>query len=215
MPAIKERQQWENILDFWFPEAESLDVLIQIHRKHWLWRMQGGADDQIQAQFSDLTDRAARGCLEHWALEPRGRLALIILLDQFSRSVWRNSARAFAQDSYALSLVNSGFSNGHYASLPTPWHQTVFGLPLGHCEGNDHLQRIDLLIELREAIAATAPIHLQPIYSSLIEQAHKVRQIIAAFGRHPHRNKALNRRSTAAEKTYIAEGLFPHTQAFS
>ncbi len=214
MSVIKDRQEWDDVLDFWFPEADSLDVDVQVHRVHWLWRMQGGADDQIEAQFSDLTERAAQGALDHCTLAPHGRLALIILLDQFSRAVWRDSARAYAQDPYALSLVNEGFSNGHYSALPTPWFQIVYALPLGHCEGPDHLQRIDLLIDLREAIAATAPIALQPIYSSLVNQAHDVRKIIATFGRHPHRNKILNRRSTAAEETYIAKGQFPHTRAF-
>ena len=145
---------------------------------------------------------------------PHGWLALIIILDQFSRSVWRGEARAFAQDAKALFLLNEGLSNGRYASLETPWFQVVSGLPLGHCEGRDHLQRIDQLINLREEIAAAAPIHLRPIYSSLADQAREVRKVIAAFGRHPHRNEILNRNSTVAEEAYIAKDQFPHKRAF-
>jgi uncharacterized protein (DUF924 family) len=214
MTAIKDRQEWDDVLDFWFPEGRSLTVDAQAHRAHWLWRMQGGADDEIMAQFSDLTKRAAQGDLEHWTQEPHGRLALIILLDQFSRSVWRRQARAYAQDPDALLLVTKGISNGDYSSLETPWFQIVYGLPLGHCEGPDHLQRLDLLISLREDIAAAAPIPLRPIYSSLVNQACDVRKIIATFGRHPHRNRILNRKSTAAEEAYIAKGRFPHMKAF-
>lgn len=214
MTAIKDRQEWDDVLDFWFPEGRSLTVDAQAHRAHWLWRMQGGADDEIMAQFSDLTKRAAQGDLEHWTQEPHGRLALIILLDQFSRSVWRRQARAYAQDPDALLLVTKGISNGDYSSLETPWFQIVYGLPLGHCEGPDHLQRLDLLISLREDIAAAAPIRLRPIYSSLVNQARDVRKIIATFGRHPHRNRILNRKSTAAEEAYIAKGRFPHMKAF-
>lgn len=214
MTAVKDRQEWDDVLDFWFPEGRSLNVEARVHHAHWLWRMQGGADAEIVAQFSDLAERAAQGGLDHWAVSPQGRLALITVLDQFSRSVWRDDARAYAQDPCALSLVIKGLSNEHYSCLETPWFQVVYGLPLGHCEGPDHLERIDLLISLRDKIAAAAPIPLRPIYSSLGNQAHDVRKIIAAFGRHPHRNGILNRRSTAAEKAYIAKGRFPHMRAF-
>ncbi len=214
MTAPEDRQEWDDVLEFWFPEGRLLSVEAQVHHAHWLWRMQGGADDEIIARFSDLTDRAAQGGLEHWALNPHGRLALIVVLDQFSRSVWRDDARAFAQDTHALSLVMDGFSNGHYSALGTPWFQIVFGLPLGHCEGPDHLQRIDLLIRLREDIAASAPTALRAIYSSLADQARDVRKVIAAFGRHPHRNEILARTSTDAERAYITEGQFPHKKAF-
>lgn len=107
-----------------------------------------------------------------------------------------------------------GLENGHYAALPTPWRKIVFGLPLGHCEGDDHLKRLDLLLELREEIAAQAPLRLLPVYQSLVKQAEDVRQVIAAFGRHPHRNQLLGRRSTQEEETYIATKQFPHLRAF-
>src|SRR5699024_2549815 len=143
-----------------------------------------------------------------WASDAEGRLALIIVLDQFSRSRWRGNADAFAQDRAALALAMEGLANGHYAALTTPWLKIVFGLPLGHCEGQDHLERLDLLIRLREDIAAQAPAELQPIYLSLLTQAHEVRKVIATFGRHPHRNQALGRLSTPAEEAYIAGGKF-------
>ncbi len=212
--AIQDRQEWDDVLDFWFPEGRSLSVEAQEHRAHWHWRMQGGADDEIRARFSELTETAAQGDLDHWAQDPHGRLALIIVLDQFSRSVWRDDPRAYAQDPHAVSLVTEGLLSGHYASLETPWFQIVYGLPLGHCEGPDHLQRLDQLINLRQDIAAAAPTHLQPIYSSLVTQARDVRRVIAAFGRHPHRNEILNRKSTTVEEAYIAEGQFPHNKAF-
>lgn len=214
MMAEKPREDWDEVLDFWFPEGCALDVDPQAHHAHWRWRMQGGADAEIMARFADLTESAAQGRLDAWAQDPHGRLALITVLDQFSRSVWRDDARAFAQDPCALSLVMCGLANGDYARLQTPWFQIVFGLPLGHCEGPDHLQRLDQLITLREGIAATAPTPLQPIYSGLVRQARDVRKIIAAFGRHPHRNDLLNRKSTTEEEAYLAKGQFPHMKAF-
>ena len=214
MMAEKPREDWDEVLDFWFPEGCALDVDPQAHHAHWRWRMQGGADNEIMARFADVTESAAQRQLDHWAQDPYGRLALITVLDQFSRSVWREYARAFAQDPYALSVVMSGLSNGDYSRLETPWFQIVFGLPLGHCEGPDHLQRLDQLIALRQDIAATAPTPLKPIYSGLVSQAGDVRKIIAAFGRHPHRNGVLNRKSTAEEEAYLAKGQFPHMKAF-
>jgi uncharacterized protein (DUF924 family) len=207
-------QEWHDVLEFWFPEGRQAEVDVETHGDHWSWRMRGGADVEIVARFSELTTRGAEGDLDQWASDPKGRLALIIVLDQFSRSVWRGAARAFAQDLAALVLTRDGLSNGHYAALPMPWLKIVYGLPLGHCEGPDHLERLDLLIRLREEIAAEAPQHLRPVYRSLVKQAHDVRQIIAAFGRHPHRNQALGRPSTPAEEAYIAQGSFPHLRAF-
>lgn len=204
----------DQVLDFWFPEGQCQQIELSAHKDNWFWRMQGGADNEIIDRFSALTEKAAAGELNHWANDPYGSLALIIVLDQFSRSVWRNSERAWAQDTAALALTMEGLSNGHYAALPTPWHKIVFGLPLGHCEGDDHLERIDLLIRLREEIAAQAPVHLLPIYESLVQQARDVRQVIAAYGRHPHRNQLLGRVSIPDEETYLARRQFPHLRAF-
>lgn len=205
---------WANILDFWFPEGCSLDVEAEPHRDHWSWRLHGGADTVIVERFADLTRGAASGELDDWAVDPEGRLALIVVLDQFSRSLWRGTPRAFAQDPAALSLAIVGLSNGHYESLKTPWFRIVYSQPFGHCEGADHLQRIDLLISLREEIALQVPVPLQAIYRSLVKQAGDVRKIIAAFGRHPHRNQVLGRQSAPEEESYIAAGDFPHQRAF-
>lgn len=214
MPASLIADTPASILAFWFPEGDNLAIDAQTHHQHWFWRMRGGADQAIVEKFGKLTQQAAAGQLNNWADTAQGRLALIILLDQFSRSVWRDSAAAFAQDPAALSLCLEGLGNGHYAALTTPWQKIVFCLPLGHCEGPDHLQRLDRLLGLRQAVAHEAPAHLQTIYQNLHAQAGKVRQVIAAFGRHPHRNQVLGRSSSEAEKHYISEGVFPHLQAF-
>jgi len=207
-------QNWQEVLDFWFPEGHSRQIDLATHKDYWFWRMRGGADNEITSRFAELTARAAAGRLGQWAADPEGRLVLIIVLDQFSRSVWRNNPRSFAQDTAALALTMEGLSNDHYARLPTPWHKVVFGLPLGHCEGDDHLERLDLLIKLREEIATQAPPHLLPVYQSLVKQAQDVRQVIAAFGRHPHRNQLLGRQSTRDEQTYLGKKQFPHLRAF-
>lgn len=214
MRDAENRPAWKDVIDFWFPEERMVEPGAEVHRAHWFWRMRGGADAEIIARFSRLTARAAAGDLADWASDPHGRLALIIVLDQFSRSVWRDTPRAYAQDDTARSLTLDGIANGHYAALRAPWLKIAFGLPLGHCEGPDHLERLDLLIRLREEICTQAAAPLRPIYRSLVKQAQDVRQVISAFGRHPHRNQVLGRVSTLAEERYIAEGRFPHLRAF-
>lgn len=206
--------EWQNVLDFWFPER-GLDVNADVHRANWMWRMRGGADEQIIARYSELTDRAIQGDLDHWSDDPHGRLALIIVLDQFPRSIWRDTPLAFAQDERALSLALDGYSNGQYDALETPWFKTVYNLPLQHCEGPGHLDRLDLAISLAQSILADAPDHLKPGYTFAAEQPVEVRKVIAKFGRHPHRNKALGRPSTPEEEPYLAEGRFPHLRARS
>src|SRR5262245_51495485 len=107
------------VLGFWFPQGPHSDHAAMVRQFEWWFR--GGADNEIAARFGGLLARAARGELEHWAQTPRERLALIIVLDQFSRSLCRNSRKAFAQDAKALGLALQGIEIGHYAALDTPW----------------------------------------------------------------------------------------------
>ncbi len=197
-----------DVLDFWFPEGVDTDV--ETHKQYWMWRMRGGADADIVARFSTATERAARGELDDWATTPRGRLALIVVLDQFSRSVWRDSPRAYAQDPKALALALHGLDNGHYDALATVWEKAFFGLPLGHCEGPNLLAQLDRSIELADKILDEAPAHLRPIYEFSAQQPREHRKVVAAFGRHPHRNAVLGRESTPEELAYLAAGKFPH-----
>lgn len=201
-------REWDDVLGFWFPD--SLEDDLQTHNRHWAWRMRGGADADILARFTDLTERAADGTLDHWAEHPEGRCALIVVLDQFSRSVFSNSPRAFAQDPKALALALDGLENGHFAALATPWQKTSYQLSLGHCEGPDHLARLDRAVALAEEILATAPDHLKPSYAFAVEQKRLHRRVIETYGRYPHRNAVLGRSSTPEEAEYVAKGEFPH-----
>jgi uncharacterized protein (DUF924 family) len=94
-------RRWCDVLDFWFPERRSADQDAKTHGERWCWRMRAGADSEIMIRFQDLTARGAAGDLDAWASAADGRLALIIVLDQFSRSLWRGTPRAFAQDAAA------------------------------------------------------------------------------------------------------------------
>jgi uncharacterized protein (DUF924 family) len=200
----------DEVLDFWFPADAGRDLAT--HREYWIWRMRGGADRSIVDRFSHTTERAARGELDGWTSTPRGRLALVVVLDQFSRSVWRDSSRAFAQDWKALGLVLDGLENGDYDALATVWEKSFFTMPLGHCEGADHLARLERAVELARVLLAEAPPHLRPMYEFTAQQPVEHRKVIAAFGRHPHRNRVLGRESTPEELAYLERGAFPHVR---
>lgn len=200
--------EWDEVLSFWYPDT--LDDTFETHNKHWAWRMRGGADADIVARFTGLSEQAAGGLLDHWSIHPEGRCALIVVLDQFSRSVWSGSPRAFAQDPRALELSLEGLRNGHFAALKYPWQQTAYQLVLGHCEGPDHLSRMNLAVRLAQEIHATAPEHLKPSYAFAVEQKTLHRRVIETYGRYPHRNAILGRTSTPEEAEYIAKGDFPH-----
>jgi len=201
-------QEFEDVLSFWFPELRAADHARMVRQFEWWFR--GGADSAISERFSLLLERATRGELDHWSKWPRPRLALIIVLDQFSRSLYRDTARAFAQDPKALGLALEGIEIGHFAALETPWEKTFFFLPLGHSEQLSHIERA---VALAEQLAASAPAELRKVLEHSASQARGHRDVIARFGRHPHRNAILGRESTPEELDYLASGELVHKRA--
>jgi uncharacterized protein (DUF924 family) len=200
-------EQFEDVLRFWFPRQPRDDHATMVRQFEWWFR--GGADAGIAERFPMLLERAARGELEEWSHGPRSRLALIIVLDQFSRSVYRGTARAYAQDAQALALSLQGIEIGHYAALETPWEKTFFFLPLGHAEDLTHLETA---VRLAEELVRQAPAELRRILEHSAAQARGHRDVIARFGRHPHRNAVLGRQSTPEELDYLASGQLVHTR---
>lgn len=199
----------DSVLDLWFPD-DGHWLSPEDHSAFWDTRMRGGMDQIICRDFADLTTAAAAGALDHWADTPRGRLALLLALDQFPRSLWRDTPAAFGQDIKATRLALEGLDNGHYAALPYTWERQFYIIAITHCEGPDHLARMDRCIALCEQlIDVTLP--AQKEFAHLpVEQVKRVRDIIARFGRHPHRNAVYGRVSSAAEQHYIDAGEFPH-----
>ena len=195
----------ERVLAFWFPDLSDADHARMVRQFEWWFR--GGADAAIAERFTPLLERAARGDLDHWSVQPRSRLALIIVLDQFPRSLHRDTARAYAQDPKALALALEGIRIGHYAGLQTPWEKTFFLLPLGHSEELAHLERA---LALAEQLAAAASPEFRKVLEHSASQARGHRDVIARFGRQPHRNTLLGRKSTPEELEYLARGELVH-----
>lgn len=202
--------QPSEVLDLWFPDNGHWTDPAR-HGAFWDERMQGGMDERIIRDFAGLTEAAAKGLLDHWAETARGRLALVIALDQFPRSLWRDTPGAFAQDIKANLVVLEGVERGDFDNY-APWEAGFFIIALTHCEGPDHLARFDLIEELTERVIAKLPAPLSEMADGFRDQTARVRGIIERFGRHPHRNLIYGRVSSPEEEAYIATGDFPHVR---
>ena len=201
----------EDILGFWFVDGLQHKGMEE-HISFWTSRMQGGMDDAIISTMADVTAAAAQGQYDHWAETPYGRLALLIALDQFPRSLWRDTPAAFGQDIKANLLVLEGIRNGHFDALERPWEKNFYLIALCHCEGPDHLERIDLAIELAAKAVESIDSRLREGYADMANQPRRVREVIERFGRHPHRNAFYGRLSTPEEDAYVENGEFPHNR---
>jgi uncharacterized protein (DUF924 family) len=199
---------WSAVHEFWFPPGLA-EAGAEVHRAMFT-RWFGGGTTADLPRFASLVDRARSGSLDGWLEHAQGRLALILLLDQFTRGLCAGTPAAYAADPWALRIARAGIRNGHYDRLAHPWEKTFFVLPLAHAEGPGHLERLDLAVMLTlELVRAVAP-DLRPLYAFSAGQARAHRELIARFGRYPHRNAVLGRPSTDEELAYLAASEFVH-----
>jgi len=199
----------DDILAFWFPPG--LDADEEAHRRQFDWWFSGGAGPAIVERFVPLLAAAARGELDAWAEAARSRLALIIVLDQFPRTIHHDTVEAYAQDPKALDLAVDGLHRGFYEQLGAVWEKNFFSLPLSHSE---RLLLHERNVALCEALVDQAPAPLRRLYRFSADQARGHRDVIARFGRHPHRNAVLGRTSTADERAWLAAGDLVHRRSF-
>jgi uncharacterized protein (DUF924 family) len=205
-----EDRDWQTVYDFWFPpELEDADA--EAHHRMFGWWFGGEANTEL-LRFARVLKAARGGRLSHWLGTARGRLALIVVLDQFPRGLFPGSPAAYASDQDALRIAEEGLRNGHYDTLAEPWERTFFFMPLGHTEGPDHQARLERVAAMAEMVAFEAPPHLQPLYQFSARQARGHLEVISRFGRYPHRNPILGRASTPEELAYLKEGNFVHLQ---
>jgi uncharacterized protein (DUF924 family) len=189
----------EAILSFWFKEQELTAPQID-HRMEMWFSEDPVLDHEIEKEFSDDVNAACEGNLDHWAAEPHGRLALIILIDQFRRNIYRNSAEAFAKDKLALKLCVEGAMEKKDQGL-TPIQRVFFYMPLQHTESRKvQAKSVALYDRLAEAVSPT----YRETFLTVAQFAELHRDIVDQFGRFPHRNKLLNRENTAKESEYLA-----------
>lgn len=151
-------------------------------------------DGALKVRFGDALAQARNGAFDDWAETPEGALGLVILLDQMSRNIHRGSAQAFAADARALRIARQSIARGFHQWLPAPRAQWLV-MPFEHAEDLDCQRRAVALFGTMglPGMAYWAEVHLD---------------IIARFGRFPHRNAVLGRVSTPAELTFLESGGF-------
>ena len=193
MPGSGDRAQlpsWRpaSVLEFWFGSPAGPA------RPEW-FRKDAAFDATIRSRFGELHEAASRRELEAWRGAPDSMIALVVVLDQFSRNLYRGDPRAFAQDAYARECANQALMRGDEAALLPVQRQFLY-LPLEHSEELADQERCVELMRTLESFPETR---------GLTQWAEKHRAIIARFGRFPHRNTALGRESTPEEIEFLKQ----------
>ena len=187
--------QVQAIHDFWFGPLDEAGLCCQ--DRHALWFKANGENDQrLRERFGELVTRAVAGELDNWAGSDPGLIALVLLLDQFTRSIHRGAAEAFAGDERALGLAQHCIETGHYQRLPAI-HQAFLYMPLEHCEDPEVQEECVTLFEELAVVTGSEAI------AGFTRYAVAHRDVIAQFGRFPHRNALLGRESTPEELDYL------------
>ena len=171
----------QSILHFWFTELTP--------KQHYA--KDAALDEAIRSRFGATLEAAARCELFAWRATPEGRLAEVLVLDQFSRNVYRDTARAFAQDALALALAQELVASGQDRSLPVVQRSFAY-MPYMHSESAlVHAQAVALFT--------------QPGMEDTLRFELRHQEIIERFGRYPHRNVLLGRESTPEEMAFLSE----------
>lgn len=189
LPAV------QAILTFWFGDPAVPNSEYGQQRKIW-FRKDPSFDQQVRDRFLPVYGQARQGACDPWLEQPRSALALTILLDQFPRNIFRGTARCFEADPQALTTAKIALSYQHDRAL-LPVERMFLYLPFEHSENIEHQHQA---VSLFEALVRSAP-ELQ----STLDYAYRHRDVIAQFGRFPHRNESLGRQSTAAESQFLQQ----------
>jgi uncharacterized protein (DUF924 family) len=187
----------EEIHEFWFGELDEKGFCASDRQALWF-----GAsietDASCRARFGAALDQARENKLGAWTRTDRGLVALVVLLDQFSRNIHRGTALAFAGDALALTLARDAIAAGRHLQLPAI-HRVFLYLPLEHCED---LVVQEQCVALFEELARHTG---HPQFAGFAQYATAHRDVIARFGRFPHRNAILGRDSSEGELAFLAQ----------
>ena len=191
---------WQPLLDWWFGHVESPDEIAADKGKLWFGK-KDSQDLEARERFGVFVDQALAGELTEWTQRPEGWLALVLLLDQLPRMIFRDSPKAFSGDLRAQKLVAQGIAADFDRQLK-PIQRVFIYLVFEHCENlavqNEAVSRfMDLVAEQPEAERA--------VFADNLDYAERHRKVIARFGRFPHRNAVLGRESTAEELVFLSE----------
>ncbi|MBK5414985.1 DUF924 family protein [Pseudomonas sp. TH31] len=190
---------WQPLLEWWFGSSESPDDVAADKGQLWFGK-RDSQDLEAQTRFGDWVEQALAGGLTDWAQRPEGWLALVLLLDQLPRMIFRDTPKSFAGDRRAQALVAQGIAADFDRQL-RPIQRVFIYLVFEHCENlvvqNEAVSRfIELLAQQPEAD--------RTVFADNLDYAERHQKVIAKFGRFPHRNGVLGRVSTAEEIEFLS-----------
>lgn len=191
----------QRVLDFWFQPGSMDQPTIDSRMDRW-FTADAVTDALIRTEFGPLVEKASKGQLDGWTGTPEGRLALIVLLDQFRRHIYRGTPKAFSRDAHALKLCVEGAATGAYKSLG-PFQQAFYFMPLQHAES---LKIQERSVKIYEGLVAGVSDTLKATFSTFAQFAELHHDIVKSFGRFPHRNKTLGRSNTPEEAEFLGSG---------
>ncbi|HJV70515.1 DUF924 family protein [Ideonella sp.] len=186
------------ILRFWFGDEPRSAATSPDCARLW-WSKQPMVDAAMRDRFGPWVERAGAGALDDWAATPEGRLALILLTDQFPRNIHRGTPASFALDPRARAWCREGLATGAFDTL-LPIQRLFAYLPLEHSES---LYDQDRCVGLMQGLRAEARAAERSAYDGFVDYAERHREVIRRFGRFPHRNVVLGRESTAEEQAFL------------
>ena len=193
-------EEAEEILSFWFGELDARGCASREQRERW-WTKSEDFDQTIRSRFSGIYDSIVAGKRESWRNAPRTALAYVIVLDQFSRNMFRGTPKMFAADALAREACREGLDSGFDAELAFD-ERVFFYLPLEHSEDIRDHQRC---LRVFRALLESAPESSRPDAEYYLDFAERHRVIIERFGRYPHRNETLGRPSTEEELEFLSQ----------
>jgi len=191
--------QIQDVLDFWFASRELKEPTIDSRMNCW-FDNDADFNAKLAAGFTDLAERALSNELDDWASTPTGRLALILLLEQFPRRIYKGQDKAFRGDRKALKLCQQGVSSNAYRKL-TALEQLFFFMPLQRAES---IRVQQTSVKVYNSLASRVCATMRDTFETVAQFAELRRDIIEEFGRFPHRNASLGRQNTGEENNYLA-----------
>jgi len=190
----------EAILDYWFGAPGSAGEIAQRQSKLWFGKLPE-KDREVSEKFTSTFEAAITGALDVWTATPRGRLALVIVLDQFPHHIHRDTPDAFAQDAKALALSLAALAAGEDKSLALIERVFLY-LPLEHAES---IAMQDLSVAQYQQLVDASDASERALFANFLDYAHKHREVVLRFGRFPHRNAILGRASSPEEIAFLQQ----------
>lgn len=189
-----------SVLNYWFG-TDPDDARLAKERAFLWWSKKQSVDDEIRLRFRSLVAAAGKGELDNWRATPHGKLSLILLTDQFPRSIYRGQPRAFAFDDIALELSLKGLATGEDRML-RPIERVFYYLPLEHSENAEQQHRA---VDLFKELVLEVPQSQRLTFAGFLSFALRHCAVIERFGRFPHRNAILGRESTPEEIEFLKQ----------